>query len=486
MQAIYIKMSFGKGKKMSKPKISKEVKSGFLFTILGGGIWGILIVFSGYRLLSSCLMMLLAVGLYFGFAFVADGGNVLSLKALFSVSWIGSIGLANLKLLPYQKVWERKTWIAVFLAFWGFLLGMLFSEIWQENHKKTRLDDKLFAIKKHFYVEEKRLFGICMITGVIGIVSFVANIVYKGFLPFFSKDTQAYFNFCTKFTIVYVATSAIAGLCYYVLRKGKLRRWQKVLLTCVLIVEAFLIPWLSVSRGNQMIALLILMIPVVLLSKRRFIALVLSLLVAFGSYEVGTMGRHLSDKYLDEVFLRSGEENPGEEMGLAQRNEPEEADGNRIPSRVAFLYSYLISSHENMNEAVLNTTGYSHGLRQLEPVLTVIRIPALREKLGKLPFYRVKYELTTGDLITTFYYDFGCLGCFWGVFVWALLFGHIERNVKKNPNPFGMLLLGVCMMPTVLSFFKNWMDYFTFWMMGGTVLVLWFAVCYHKREKIAK
>ena len=50
-------------------------------------------------------------------------GNLVDLRGIFSLSWIGGEGIACLKLSRLSSPWETVTWLCFFLAYLCFMLG---------------------------------------------------------------------------------------------------------------------------------------------------------------------------------------------------------------------------------------------------------------------------------------------------------------------------------------------------------------------------
>ena len=153
---------------------------------------------------------------------------------------------------------------------------------------------------------------------------------------------------------------------------------------------------------------------------------------------------------------------------------------------MAFLYGYFTVSHDNLNEAVLHHTQWTHGLRQVYPFTTVIRIPGLREKIDALEFYQVGESLNTANLIADAYYDFGPIGSVVFILFWAMVFGVIERRFLTRRGPFAMLAYGTSMVPVVLCFFESWMSVFALWLLWGTDFLLFLADTVHIERRSAE
>ena len=74
--------------------------------------------------LSSLLLIVSAVALYFLIVLYPAQRNWMDIRAVFTGVWLGTIGLATLRLTEYQEPWQAKTWWAhsinptLFYAIW--------------------------------------------------------------------------------------------------------------------------------------------------------------------------------------------------------------------------------------------------------------------------------------------------------------------------------------------------------------------------------
>ncbi|MDD7412349.1 MAG: O-antigen polymerase [Eubacteriales bacterium] len=448
------------------------------------------------HLLVSSLFLIGAAGLYFFIVYCVDDGNVLSVKALFTAMWLATIGLANAKLLDYQKEWSVETWLILGGAYVAFHAGALIGGQWSDRllepfQKHTRIGKRI-----HISFDSNRLFGICLGVSLFGIACFCANVLIRGYIPFFvSDDYLAYYSFYTRFYVLVVASTAVSGLCYYTIKTQPISRLKKAILYVCIALEVFIIPMLMVSRGNQMIAMLSLMVSVVALNRKKLLTFILCMAVAFGFYQVGSYARNLSGEFLNYVFqpkkiaLEQDKKFPTAESTSPPGNEESTKlvpKTFQLSPSMAFLYGYFTVSHDNLNEAVLHHTQWTHGLRQVYPFTTVIRIPGLREKIDALEFYQVGESLNTANLIADAYYDFGPIGSVVFILFWAMVFGVIERRFLTRRGPFAMLAYGTSMVPVVLCFFESWMSVFALWLLWGTDFLLFLADTVHIERRSAE
>ena len=448
------------------------------------------------HLFVSSLFLIGAAGLYFFIVYCVDDGNVLSVKALFTAMWLATIGLANAKLLDYQKEWAVETWLVLGGAYVAFHVGALIGGRWSDRLLEPLQRHTSFGKRLRIRFDGDRLFGICLGVSLFGIACFCVNVLIKGYIPFFvSDDYLAYYSFYTRLCVFVVASTAVSGLCYYTIRTQTISRLKKAILYVCIALEVFVIPMLMVSRGNQMIAMLPLMVSVVALNRKKLLTFILCMAVAFGFYQVGSYARNLSGEFLNYVFqpkkiaIEQKEEIPSTgntSLPVEGTEEKREDKAFQLSPSMAFLYGYFTVSHDNLNEAVLHHTQWTHGLRQVYPFTTVIRIPGLREKIDALEFYQVGESLNTANLIADAYYDFGSIGSVVFTLFWAMVFGVIERRFLTRRGPFAMLAYGTSMVPVVLCFFESWMSVFALWLLWGTDFLLLLADTVHIERRSAE
>ena len=446
---------------------------------------------------SGVLLILCAIALYFYVVFFTAHRNWLDIRAMFTAVWLGTIGLAALRLTGYQEQWQSLSWIYMGLAYAalqiGASLGIHFGTKWQPALCKGF--GKLHLGKWHFSFRPGRLFLICVITTAIGLACFITNVAIKGFIPCFSDDPFAYTNFYTKFHIFSVAACSISGLCYYAIRTQPLRIWQKIILYICILYATFLFPIMVVSRGVFVVGAVSLTTSVFYLHKKRFLALLLCLVTILGVYWGCSYLRNFSDSQLSYLFEpvdvslggSSASTDPTDSTDISDSTDPSDPSSStddsqngvtfQLSPKMAFLYGYLTVSHDNFNEAVQNNQAYTYGIRQLAPFNVILRSDKLEKALSDSPYYFVRPHLNTTNLIGDFYYDFGILGVVIFMLLWAFVFGLNQGIYEAGENPFLLLLLGNTMVPVVLCFFASWTSNFTHWMIWGVALLLAAASC---------
>lgn len=424
------------------------------------------------------LLMAFGMALWLYFALVDHERNWWDIRGVFSAVWLITIGLASLRLTNYQVPWERKTWYCVAVAYAMFILGSDIGIVYGSKLQRFVAEKGRNRFGKiSFSFRRERLFWICFVVTLIGVVCFGLNIAIRGYIPFFSNDNSAYVNFYTKFYLFSVAATMISGLSYYTLRTQSLSVWKKVFLWFSIIYSTFLFPTLVVSRGTFLTSALSLTTVIFYLHRKKFVSLILCAVVIAGFYAVGTDARGYSESQLNEFFEPShiGGENETNSTAEDGTIEDDSQNGFRLSGSAAFVYSYLTVSHDNFNLAVQKVENYSYGIRQMEPFNVILRIKPLAEAIDNCEYYLVRPHLTTVNIIGDAYYDFGMIGVAVLMLIWAFAFGMVQSYYLSGRGVFSLLTLGATMTPVTLCFFARWMSLFQTWMHWGLILLMFLA-----------
>lgn len=469
-------------KKLHKNKVFYSIAAGLIggAALACGNVIG-----ASNHFYTAIVLIPLAVILYlFCVLFIAEG-NWMDIRAVFSGAWIGTIGLAALRLTDYQEPWQDKTWLLVGLAYALFIIGATAGMACGKKIVPV-LENKIskFHIGKlRLELHENRLFWICVVSTLIGFACFAVNVAIRGYIPAFHTPGNAgYLEFYTRFHVFAVAATGISGLCYYCLVKQKNSLLRKIVLLLCIFYATFLFPILVVSRGTFITSALSLAVVVFYVHRRRLLVLITCLAVIFGVYYASSQLRGYTDAQLQVFFEPSVITKPTEPPATTDptddptsATEPDETPstpGFQLSPKLAFLYSYLTVSHDNFNEAVQNSERYSYGLRQFAPFNVVVRSEKINQALENREQYLVRPHLNTTNLIGDFYYDFHTLGIVVFMLLWAFIFGIMQRCTDIFTGPFAYLTMGNTMVPVAVCFFATWLSNFTQWMLWGVVLLL--------------
>lgn len=491
---------------MAKINLQKYMHAG-LITILGTivfllGIW----IAPINHYVTGVILVISAIALYLYCVFCVADRNWLDIRAVFTGMWLGTVGLAALRLVEYQEQWQNLTWFLFAVSFALFQIGAnLGVEFGGRMYEKLKDGVKKLRIgRMRLEMQEGRLFWICIVTTLIGFLCFAINVAIRGFIPCFSDSTTAYTDFYTKFHVFAVAATAVSGLCYYCIMKVKLSNGKKVLLGLCIFYLVFLFPILVVSRGVFMVAAVSLAVCMFYIHRKKLLALILSVVVIFGVYMFASMLRNYSDEYLSVYFEpaqivvvdktqtepennatmpTSGEDNISADIGMTMiPDEPIESFA--LSPKQAFLYSYLTVGHDNFNEAVQNVQNYAWGARQLSPFNVILRSQFIKDLGKNAESYFVRPHLNTYNLIGDFYYDFGSIGVVVCILLWSAVFGVMQGFVEKGKGIFALMVLSNAMIPVALCFFSSWTTNFTQWMLWGVTLLAAIVACLNVNKKV--
>ena len=354
----------------------------------------------------------------------------------------------------------------------------------------------------------------CTVT-LIGLTCFLINVAIRGYIPYFSSDTDAYLKFYTRFHIFSTAASMISGLCYYTLITQKLSFWKKAFLVLSIIYSTFVFPTFVVSRGIFLTSAISLLTVIFYLHKKRFLLLLVCTAITIVFYAVGTEARGYTEEDLNDYFepskIASAEQYvtphsanaltltrpanrgisikklsttsaPTEKVETTEESS-EDSVGFQLSGSAAFVYSYLTVSHDNFNLAVKNVDSFTYGARQLIPFNVILRMDWVDDVIDAHPYYKVRPHLNTINIVGDAYYDFGFSGVVVLMLIWSFAFGIIQGWYTKGKGIFSLLVLGVTMTPVTMCFFSVWMSLFQTWMHWGLVLIMFFASCITTTKK---
>ena len=428
----------------------------------------------------SCAVMIVGGIFYFFYYSLTGERSFLKFNGIFSAMWMCTLGLSQLRFLEYQTVWSAATWLNVCVAQIFFILANHLA------HNHFHFFEGKFNLKKlnndhspvHYEAKPNRYFWIATAVALFGIICFIANVVTRGYVPFFisASNTSAYLNFYSRFHIFVVASMVSGGLSYYCIIKCELPLIKKIILGLYVAILIFIIPILLVSRGTFMIVALILTAVIYLFSKRQLWILLLCAVVMFGTYQLGSSARKYTDAALEDIFQPSELSISGNLLGASDLNPKDSSTITfKIPPKAAFLYSYITVSNDNFNGIVKTKTKNTWGLRQLEPFNVILRSKWIKEKLASAEKFKVTPALNTSNLISAAYYDFGIVGVIFFTSLWSFCFGLVEAFHTKYKGIFSCLAYGVCLTPVAMCFFYPWMSFFTIWLLFGTVFLMFLA-----------
>ena len=423
-------------------------------------VYSISFALSRMSMYAASGILLMAAAIILASYYCIRYGRRINPPAVFSISWLGGIGVACLKLSYLETDWETLTWIAFFAAYAAFMIGYKLAAGRLEA-RYTSSVHKATAVRKDKDAEYIMMNAIA----AVSVISLITEAHILGFIPLFTTDTpHAYSYFHVSglhyFTISCCMLPALGTLC---MRKELLRGSLNALkLADILICTGLglLIPIMLVSRYQLFFGILLAGFSLLVLNGMRIsiklniktaAAVVLGLLVLIILYVFITIERAHSVEYLNGIF---------------------EMKYKEMPIFISQPYIYIANNFDNFNCLVKELPAFTHGLRMCFPVIALTGLKFLRPELAAFPIYVTKEELTTVTLIYDSYYDFGMVG----VIVFCLVVGAAAAAIENaalgnREKPFGVLLYAEVMIYLSLAFFTTWLSNPTTWFLFGVTVI---------------
>lgn len=406
---------------------------------------------AGWYYVSGALLILTALFIYA--CIYRQTKNLVELKGLFTLAWVGGQGLACLQLSKLQTDWNNNTWLCFFLIYTGFVIGY-------ECRKSTVEEDH--GMMKNEVQAKRLLICICGLA-VVSVICFLFEMLVVGFVPLFSDEPHAYSYFHVSgvhyFTISCILIPAITVL--YWKACGKLNV-KKVILLAVCNLVAIGIPILCVSRFQLLFAVGFAVVIYILVNKKiKIRTLLILLLVMVPVYVLLTVARNHDVEYLNGIF---------------------EMKNSGTPIFITQPYIYVANNFENFNCLVEQLPAHTWGIRMLFPAFALTGLKFVFPQFVSSPIFITKPELTTLTMFYDAYYDFGIIGVFLLSLIIGIVAKTISNGIKKNGNPIIYLFYGQMAIYLGLAFFTTWFSNPTTWFWFALTTAMYLFTGYYKKE----
>ncbi len=405
---------------------------------------------AGFYWLSGIILILAALFLYWRDYRRTE--NIIHLRGLFSLFWVGGEGIACFKLSELSFDWNIITWLCFLVAFLGFWVTFEFFAKLQGESGGQR--SSWFSFKGY----ERPLFLSMVFVTLVSLAGFIVEAAVLGFIPFFVKGVpHAYSTFHITgihyFTVSCVLVPALSVL-YFCIEQG--RNGLRLILAILMDVIACLIPILCVSRFQLILSVGLAVLTYIAMEHRLKIAYGVGLAIGMiPIYVILTIARGHDVSYLNGIF---------------------QMKNSQMPIFITQPYMYIANNYDNFNCLVEWLPSHTFGLRMLFPLWALTGLKFLVPALVDFPIYVTKEELTTVTLFYDSFYDFGIVG----VLLFGCILGGVSffltRMVKRIRNPIGYLFYAQFAMYMILSFFTTWFSNPSTWFYFGMTGIL-FAFC---------
>ena len=345
----------------------------------------------GYHCPSGLCLMAAAVWLYI--SEYRRTGNLVHLRGIFSLFWVGGQGVACLKLSRLQVPWSWVTWLCFYLAFAGFCLTF---ELLSRKTDGKRPPSPMRggqAAQPLGGISGAGLFVSVMGVAAVSLAAFCFEAWYLGYIPFLVRGVPHAYSYFHVTGVHYFTVSCVLvpalGVLYFLTDRGHSGRWKKGAAAAAVVIS-LAIPILCVSRF-QLILAVALAVFVYILWKGYFPlawgACLGAAMVA--AYVVLTIARSHDVAYLNGIF---------------------EMKNSSMPIFITQPYMYIANNYENFNYLVEHLEQFAFGMRSLFPLWALTGLKFVMPSLADYPILVNKEELTTVTLFYDAYYDFGIVG----------------------------------------------------------------------------
>lgn len=380
-------------------------------------------------------------------------GNLIHLRGLFSLFWLGGQGLSCFKLSYLQKEWSQVTWLCFFCAIAGFWLTFEMGN--RRNNQKTET-----AVKAP--VNTDYLLNIIIGLTLVSFLAFILEAVILGYIPFFLRGVpHAYSEFHISgvhyFTVSCVLVPGLVIL--YLLFDDQKNKYKRVLVI-VAMISSILIPILCVSRFQLIFAVVLAIFTYVSVKhqlKIKYVIILMAMLIPL--YLILTVARSHDVSYLNGIF---------------------EMKYDAMPIFITQPYMYITNNYDNFNCLVEQLPKHTWGIRMLFPVWALSGLKFIIPELVNYPLYINKEELTTLTLFYDSYYDFGIFGVICLSSLLGLISVRMTKALEKFKNPVSYLFYAQFAGYMMLCFFTTWFSNPTTWFYFVMTGIMW-GYCYLKK-----
>ena len=393
-------------------------------------------------------------------------GNLIHLRGLFCLFFVGGQGISCFKLSYLQTDWLLITWISFFLAVMAF---------WWVFEVLTRLYDgwsaaDMGSVYKYYSsadspLQANRILISMAVITLVSILAFAFEAWRLGFVPMFSygvPHAYSYFHISGVhyFTISCILIPALTVLYTKVTEKISGRTW---ILLIAGNLTAVAIPILCVSRFQLLFAVGFAAVMYLMLYKKiTWKMIVTGLLIMIPVYVLLTVARRHNVTYLNGIF---------------------EMKNSKMPIFITQPYIYVANNFENFNCMVEQLTAHTWGLQMLFPFFALTGLKFVFPQLVTIPDFVTKTELTTLTMFYDAYYDFGIIGTALFAFIIGLTAAAVSILVRQKKNPMTYMFYGQIAIYLGLAFFTTWFSNPTTWFWLALTLMMYWFVGYRRKGK---
>lgn len=407
---------------------------------------------AGHYLLSGIILVLTAIALYAMDYLKTE--NVVNLRGLFTLGFLGGEGIACLKLSYLQSDWHIMTWLCFFFAYTAFYLVYELAVI-NRRRIETKIKPIGAMISSKRKLDSKRLFICIIVLTTVSAACFVFEAVKLGYIPLFVKGIPHAYSYFHISGVHYFTVSCVLVPAFTVIwfLKSEIKSKAQTVVMVICDLAALAIPLLCVSRFQFVFAIVIAAVTIIVIKRNISIKLVIvAVLLGSAAFALLSIARSHDAEYLNSIF----------EMKI------------NLPVDISRIYIYIANNYDNFDCMVRQLTEHTYGLKMLFPVWALTGLKFVAPQLVDFPLYITKEELTTLTLFYDFYYDFGVLGVFFGSALIGAAACFLERLTMERDDPMMSMFYSQFAVYMMLAFFTTWFSNPTTWFYFVITAILYF------------
>lgn len=376
--------------------------------------------------------IMLISGMIFFFFARNDAFNPI---AMFSITWLGFVGIAQFKLSNYQSTWSNKTWICIIGSFITFVCGYYWANIFVNKNSKL-------CIRSQFNkINVNRFYNIILWLLVAIVISLAIEVVVLGYIPILSDDPMAYKEFSFFYFHYVVVIAGIMPMLTLLYKAcGGIRKIWVINFICIII--SFLI----VSRQLSILQF----ITSIIVYNYCYKKITLNKLLIFVCIGLIVFTFASSLRQLDQNFMHYAS------------NFKEDKYHN-----IAQPYMYSTMGFDNVNNLVNTKIEYDNGKRLIN---SLELFTGIKFDVNSTEDYLVTPIFTAPTYLYTLYFDFGLIGTLIIPFIIGIIISILYAKIKRSTNNINMAVYTLLLYCIMFSFFVNW--YY------NTTMILYFLILF--------
>lgn len=415
-----------------------------------------------YYMLSGLVLVTAAMWLYW--KDYRRSGNLIHLRGLFCLFFVGGQGISCFKLSRLQTDWSFETWICLALAvaaFWAVF--ELSARFWEGRSQERMLPLYRLNVSPDPPTQAERLLRAMAGLVLVSFAAFFFEAWKLGFVPLLSYGVPHAYSYFHVSGVHYFTVSCVLTPSLFVVyglmkaRRGTaLYRDRGFWLALACTLLSLLVPVLCVSRFQLILAVgmaVFTYISMIGNFKLRYVVILAVCMVP--AYLALTVMRSHSVEYLNGIF---------------------EMKNSETPIFITQPYMYIANNYDNFNMLVEQLPAHTMGLKMLFPLWAFTGLKFVRPSLVNFQLFVTKKELTTLTLFYDAYYDFGVAGmALFGAAMGGMCW-YLENRRRRFGCPVGHVVYAQIAMYMMLSFFTTWFSNPATWFYLGVTWIVYLYV----------